>query len=294
MKYDNIGFDPVFAEEHQRFEYQMSLYAERVNDTKIDNCLICPSFFDGKPRTRDNVVFANGVFLDMDGMKPKIDKTTGEVIQAGKPPIHPDEFAKLFPHLRMTIFNSYSSTTDWIRYRIYIPTDRVMTAKEYMSVTSSMVDLLPKDAGIDKTKIYPESIFYLPCQAGNPFGNFFQIFGNDERKVLFVDDWVLADYAVDEGEAQGGLARRSAEPIVRDDEKVRKAIDNWSPATAPKGCGNDHTFILACQLKKAGVEQHEAKAIMLQEAGKCHSRQSQSDRRKQVEYLMTNQWHKLR
>jgi hypothetical protein len=89
---------------------------------------------------------------------------------------------------------------------------------------------------------------------------------------------------------------RVDEPMIRgrDDDKVRRAIDNWSPATALKGQGNDHTFILACQLKKAGIEKHEAKSIMLDEASKCHTRQSQADRGKQVEYIMGYQWHKLR
>jgi hypothetical protein len=110
--------------------------------------------------------------LDMDGTKDLVDKKTGEVLKKGKPPIDPKAFAALFPHMRMTIFNSYSSKHDWIKYRVYILTDRVMTAKEYISVTSSMVDRLPKDGGIDMTKIYPESIFYLPCHAGALlFGN---------------------------------------------------------------------------------------------------------------------------
>jgi hypothetical protein len=104
--YDNMGTGPVFSEEYQQFEHQLTLFANKKHEKKTDNTLICPSFFDAKPRKRDNIVFANGIWLDMDGTKN------------GKPPISLEAFAALFPHVRMTIFNSYSSTHDWPRYRV--------------------------------------------------------------------------------------------------------------------------------------------------------------------------------
>jgi Type III restriction enzyme, res subunit len=275
-KYDNLGFDPVFSEEYRDMEDQMNILSNKTHGKKTDNHLICPSFFDGKPRSRENVVFANGIFLDIDGKD--------------KPPIHPEEFAKLFPHVRMTAFNTYSSTLEWIRYRVWIPTDRVMTADEYISVTTSMVDLIPKDAGIDKTKLYPENIFYPPCQAEDVFGNYFGTF-EESRRVLYVDDWVLPDHESNDAAEAEVIGDKISK--TRNDDKMRKAIENWSPATAPKGYGNQHTFILACQLKKAGLDKWQAQKIMLDEASKCSSTQSRADRRKQVEDIM-NKWRLLR
>ena len=270
--FNNIGIDAVFSEHHEEFEAQLKAYADLTRSKKSDNCLTSPAFFDGRPRTKDNVVFANGIFIDMDGKD--------------KPPIDPEALAALFPHVRMTIFNSYSSTLEWIRYRVWIPTDRVMSASEYYSTVNSIIDLLPKDAGIDMKKRHPVSIFYLPSQAGDVFGNYFKTFDDEGRLPLCVDHWVLPDY--DETETSTTCLL-----IERNDEKVRKAIANWSPATAPNKKGHDYTFIFACQLKKAGLNKGEAEKVMLDEISKCNQN-SRADRRNDVANIMKNQWDKLK
>ena len=107
------------------FEQLLEDWSQASYASKSDNRLICPSFFqliDGidKERGKPNVVFANGIWLDFDGVK---DKTTKELIKRS---IDPDKLPQYWP-FRMTTFNSYGSSGTWMEYRVYIPTDRTVS-----------------------------------------------------------------------------------------------------------------------------------------------------------------------
>jgi hypothetical protein len=49
-EYDNLGVNPLFTEDHQHFELQLAVSANKAHEKKTDNNLICPSFFDANPR----------------------------------------------------------------------------------------------------------------------------------------------------------------------------------------------------------------------------------------------------
>ena len=85
--------------------------------------------------------------------------------------------SKLFPELRMTIYSSFSSTKSALRYRVYVPTDKIMTVNQYKVITKELVRIITAAEfyngktekqsrlhGIDTTKLHPVSLFYLPCQ----------------------------------------------------------------------------------------------------------------------------------
>jgi hypothetical protein len=194
-----------------------SLASARVAEKK-DNALISPSIFDphlavvandlnvyGKPkkRARVNVVSAIGIWLDNDGGDMSI-----------------EEFVNLFPQLRIVIYNSFNSTPEKKRWRVFIPTSHAMTAELYMYVANQIKQVVeqagdgyrcevwlckwiakyrqqhgrePKSIpfklhGFDWSKTYPENLMYLPSLAGDarPEASFFFDFNGGLRQPLDV------------------------------------------------------------------------------------------------------------
>ena len=98
-----------------------------------------------------------------------------------------EEFARLFPRLRMVIFNSYSSTPEKPRWRVFIPTTVAMPIAAHKAIGEQIMRTLNragywskkqleaneriksrKHHGFDMGKLTPSSLFYLPCQAAEP------------------------------------------------------------------------------------------------------------------------------
>ena len=117
-KYSEKPFDCYVTKTIGDFEKELEeAFTSEKYDRKEDNFLICPSAFDpdkvpDTERGRGNVVFASGIWLDFD---------IGD--------LKPLRLSKLFPMLRMTIFSSFSSTGELPRFRVYIPTDNVMSSR---------------------------------------------------------------------------------------------------------------------------------------------------------------------
>jgi hypothetical protein len=114
-------------------------FYEHSFDNKEDNTLICPSAFDPDKVFHQNhgfgnVVFVNGIWLDFDG---------GDLSSQRLP--------KLLPDLRMTIFSSYSSTKASLRFRVYIPTNNVMSVQQYGVITKELLKTITA-AGFHKEK----------------------------------------------------------------------------------------------------------------------------------------------
>jgi hypothetical protein len=285
---DKVGLGRMSYDTHDIFEEQLLKWHETIDHPKEQNILISPAYFAEVEdvetgRGRINVLYCNGIMLDVDGIKVR--DASGEVI-GSKPPISPEAFAKLFPRLRMTISNSYNSTLEHPKYHMYIPTDRWMTGTEYENVVSN-ITVIAGNIGFDMSKIFAHSMFYIPSQAKDPlFGNYFKTFNDGKRKVLYVDDWLSPKWD-DEPEV-----RVYDGPKVRDDQKVARAIEMYSPAIAPPKESNVFAFILGCRLKDAGCEPYEAGRIMLDEISKCRDRHSQTDLRAQTKAIM-KKWPSL-
>lgn len=170
-----------------------------VFENKQDNALISPAIFDPNlsddtQRGLDNIRAVWGMWLDNDG---------GD--------LSPDEFARLFPRLRMAIFNSYSSTHDKPRWRVFIPTTLAMPVNVYRDVAGQIIDVVNKAGfwsakqladgrkrkstqhhGFDMSKLVPSSLFYLPCQAKNPADSFFLDLNDQQRAPLDPYQWIMA------------------------------------------------------------------------------------------------------
>lgn len=162
-------------------------------ERKDDNILLSAGFFERVPgertiRGKANLTHVNGIFLDNDG--------------GG---ISPEEFAELFPHLRVVVFNSFSSTKAFPRWRAYIPTSHLMPVEVHVRIMREIMLVLraydwrsaeeiakyprtkAKPHGFDMGKLTGTSLFYLPCQAGaGPEHSFFIDFARPGRGVLNV------------------------------------------------------------------------------------------------------------
>jgi hypothetical protein len=169
-------------------------------ERKEANGLISPSIFD--PMLTDetkrglaNIRAIQGIWLDNDG---------GDLTH--------QEFARLFPRLRMVIVNSFNSTPAEPRWRVFIPTTVAMPITAHQAICQQMMRTLNRDGywskkqleadpriksrlthGFDMGKLTPSSLFYLPCQAENPAGSFFIDHNTASRRPL--DPYLWAGYA---------------------------------------------------------------------------------------------------
>jgi hypothetical protein len=134
--------------------------------SKEANGLISPAIFDPSLSEDTSRGLANiraiwGVWLDNDG---------GDLTH--------EEFARLFPRLRMAVFNSYSSTREKRRWRVFIPTTVAMPISAYKAIAEQVMRTvnragfwaqkqLDTDAriksrrthGFDMGKLTPSSLF---------------------------------------------------------------------------------------------------------------------------------------
>jgi hypothetical protein len=186
------------------------------------NGLISPSIFDpslcGETcRGLANIRAIWGIWLDNDG---------GDLSH--------EEFAQLFPRLRMVIINSYSSTPTAPRWRVFIPTTIAMPIAAYRAIAEQIMRTVNragywskkqletndriksrKHHGFDMGKLTPSSLFYLPCQAENPVDSFFIDHHSSGRVPL--DPYVWAGYAANHHqpvqEPAETVATAVAEPV---------------------------------------------------------------------------------
>jgi hypothetical protein len=188
--------------------------------SKEANGLVSPAIFDPSlsadtSRGLANIRAIQGIWLDNDG---------GHLSH--------EEFARLFSRLRMVIFNSYSSTPEKPRWRVFIPTTVAMPIAAYKAVGEQIMrtvnragywskEQLAADSriksrkhhGFDMSKLTPSSLFYLPCQAENPAGSFFIDHNSPSRVPL--DPYVWAGYAANHHRPSPELAvtPTAAEPV---------------------------------------------------------------------------------
>lgn len=271
----------------------------RVVPSKQDNFLISPAHFDPDApdsetsRGLANVRHVNGLWLDNDG---------GDLSHA--------DFAKLFPQLRMLVWNTHSSTREAPRWRCFIPTDTVMSVDEHARLIQQIVMVLryngfsshhatvqiPTAAarrhGFDRSKFTAASLFYAPCQAANPRESFFIDYHEPVRAPLDVGQWLendIATYAIEEEYQDVG-------DCGGDDEDPLPATGNTGPLLtaaltrwhrAGHGQGHRAFFRLACDLRRSGIGRQGARHHLLAEARKARSPQERS---REVPNLLKHFW----
>jgi hypothetical protein len=206
-----------------RYFHQFSYGSKEANGL-ISPAIFDPALSDETCRGLANIRAIWGIWLDNDG---------GDLSH--------EEFAQLFPRLRMVIINSYSSTPTAPRWRVFIPTTIAMPIAAYRAITEQIMRTVNragywskkqletneriksrKRHGFDMGKLTPSSLFYLPCQAENPVDSFFIDFNSPDRAPL--DPYGWAEYAANHHRLPPEQPEVIAGPVA---EPVRPAM----PAT---------------------------------------------------------------
>mgnify|MGYP001408469153 CR=1 FL=1 len=247
---------------------------------KEGNFLISPAIFDPNVvggetfRGEENTIFCRGVWLDNDG----------EGISA-------EEFARLFPTLKMIIWNTYSSTGENLRWRCYISTNEALTAKTYGLIIKQIMHSLRasgygsknekglKPHGFDESKFAGHSLFYAPCKAKDKTGNLYLRPKGRDRKPLDVYEMIRNFYPDDflpppmyEPAVQIETATETSEiaqttqnliPFDKSSKRDR-AIQRFR--SSPDGTGHNASVRLALDLNKAGMTNAEVRQEMYAQA----------------------------
>ena len=125
--------------------------------------------------------------------------------------LRPDEFAAMFPHLTMVMYNSASSTKEAPRWRAVIPTTCAMTIDVHRDILMQLMKALNhrgyyskkqlekraqrglggKLHGFDLSKFAACSLFYLPVQAAaGRDASFFLTFDGGKRQAINPYEWI--------------------------------------------------------------------------------------------------------
>jgi len=189
-----------------RYFHQFTYGSKEMNGL-ISPAIFDPSLSDEKSRGLVNIRAIWGIWLDNDG---------GDLTH--------EEFARLFPRLRMVIVNSYSSTPKAPRWRVFIPTTVAMPIAAHRAIGEQIMRSVNRagywskkqlDAndriksrlchGFDIGKLTPSSLFYLPCQAENSANSFF--IDHNAPSRLPLDPYQWAEFAANHH-------RPSPEPVA--------------------------------------------------------------------------------
>ena len=141
----------------------------------------------------------------------------------------------------MAIFNSYSSTRDQPRWRVFIPTTIPLSVRAYKAVVGQIIDAVNKAGfwsakqladgrkrksnlhhGFDMSKLVPSSLFYLPCQAKDPADSFFTDHHEERRAPLDPYQWIMA--AANRARPEPEIvqpATASVPPVPANDDKAK-------------------------------------------------------------------------
>ena len=270
----------------------------RVTRTKHHNFLLSPAHFIPNIPDCDtrrglaNVQHVNGIWLDNDG---------GDLSHA--------DFAQLFPQLRMVVWNTYSSTAEYPRWRCFIPTTAVLSVEEHARLVQQIVIVLKHNGfnagdqavenppgykchGFDTGKFNAASIFYAPCQASNPESSFFVDYRGGKRHLLDVSQWLENDIAMHAAQDECGASGEECDTdgpqsisSESTDALVSSAINRWRGT--PRGQGHDAIFRLACDLRRLGMDRERARHHLVGEARNAHS---PLDRIADVQRILPRLW----
>ena len=239
--------------------------------TKESTPYISPSFYDpslveDKSRGRKNIVFCRHIWLDIEN---------GDLT--------PQQFASLFPTIKMVVTNTHRHTKAKPRFRVIILTDAAMTPEAYEAIMGDIVfkieeagyavgPLKPgsnkRRSGLDVTKRTPTSLFAIPVQAESVNDSFFD-YHDEGREVLNVEAWLSNPAHPPTKEYEYFF---DDQPLaVPNPSLVDSAIQVWR--VTPEHQGNAAFYMLGLKLKQAGLGYPEIKNILVAEAKYAHSPQ---------------------
>lgn len=276
----------VVASSHDQFIYKLREYHRRTVSSKESNRLMtlgCPAPDPISMRRAENMAFANGIMIDNDG---------GDLT--------PDEFANLFPHTAMVIYNTYSCTSLHRRWRAYIPTEYIMHPDMYKNVIEQIFIAVEKEGfnkdgtdgkrkhGFDKGKKNAANVLYLPCQAGEADASFFLEYRDSQRKPLDPTQWINFD---DEPEAVQSFVRSSSTAKTRNghskslQEEIDLEIERWRNGNVARNRDQSYSTLYYA-LKRKCVTSSLIEEIMTGEAQMCGTKRLRDARLGQLKRLI--------
>lgn len=232
------------------------------------------------------MITANGLWFDVEG---------GNLAY--------QEWARIFPHINVIAYNTYSHTKKNPRYRICFPTKTVMTSEAYKELWHQVKQVIVNEGyeldkidparpdvkahGIDN-KFNPSDMFFLPCQAREAKDTFFKVWSGGDRKSLDVVKWLehpvptqlnqseVKDMAKTEIATSDGLS----DTQIKDREA---ALEEWEKTGRLPGKGHKALFKLFLRCKKAGLVGYDLKSVLEYAASNSNT---PSDRLSDVRLLM--------
>lgn len=278
-------------------KHHMNIYIAKNEIPCVSGAMFAADDSSNSSRDGNSVKFVRGMWLDIE----KGTMTHGE-------------FADAFPHIHFVAYNTFSHTRKKQRYRIYIPTNRVMMDAEYRLLFNEIVyvleskgfrrgnryaegcsvDPLSKYHGIDR-RPQPCAVFALPCQAQVRSDSFFKEYKGGDRHPLDVNSWLSNRIAPD---GTDGFEPSVYIPMGGDDGTItveqQAGIDacmaEWYRIGMGRGEGHDALFALFHSLRILRLHPRNI-AELLSEAAQSAS--SPADRRKQATRLIEglNRWY---
>lgn len=268
----------------------------------------------GTSRGIANIAYARNIVLDID---------SGTMT--------PDFFAATFPMWKMMIHSSWSHSVAKPKYRVVISTSSVVDVTGYSVITSHILDIL-RDAGfygeaeieakpgiakrktykgvhgIDRTKLTPACILFVPSSGANPADRFFTVYGGDREPLDVVA--VLEEAAVTPVIApvapvvpsapvlpvssspavnairQALMTTTAASAAAAKAVKISKALTAWGHVDAP-GRRDTGLFVFASSLARAGCDRNELSQHLADAVSSSTARgKSRKDLRNKVDSLI--------
>jgi hypothetical protein len=297
---DVYATTPAFYIRILPVEQQIELLHElwtRTVVSKESAAMLSPSTFRpdelGEARKYEHIASILNIWLDFE-----------------KGDLSPDDFAKLFPRIKMVMFNSYHHTKAKPRYRAVMFTATPLTIEAYKLIYK-MIRLKLMEAGyhtkitqphktmarsgMDWSKHTPTSLFYLPAQAEIAEDSFFNVYDDAGRDPIDVAAW-LKNYhepVIVEKEPitadPDTPATEAPMPVTANELKKQTVINHWR--TAHKNTGNEAWKNLAIGLAGANVPLAEIEMRLhaeLEYAPKKYRRKLKSQIRPLIAFMRKN------
>jgi hypothetical protein len=291
-----IPFDQLYFDDVEEFEHFLrDLHEEQRHEKKEDSKLFSPAFFktstQTKSKTKENSLFINGLWLDVE-----------------KGGLSPEAFSNILPHLRMTIYSTFSSSVNAPRFRIFIPTSDVMNHYQYAGIMKTLVSSI-EDAvyvskgmsgirhGIDPSKLHGVSLFYLPGQPIDPvagYSPFCERYNESSGTSFDVARWrteqaqrIKETISIENNELdismhEVDLHKTTYNNELRDNY-VQDAISDFKSNGSVPGRGGSEFYNLGCKLKGAGLDDSSLRQILIDSANYANT---PKDRRKEIEPMI--------
>lgn len=271
-------------------DMHLQAYEQKDDIPCITGALFDPSIGHGGHRDKNHVIMTRGIWIDIEG---------GDLSVI--------DFERAFPQLQFVAYSTYSHTKAAPRFRIYIPTDRVMSEEDSVSIYQEIRAVLKLQGwkqgqrakaklparvddrfdGIDN-RSGPSQLSILPCQSRDKKATFF-IERMDGRKPLNVTTWLNQGSWMKENDGFFGLEayngnEETKELTLQQLSKADEAMDRWNRIGTLEGRGNGEMFCLYLSLRRARLPYNEI-AWRLETAA-SRSR-SPKDRRNQAKRLLS-------